>query len=190
MRAAGSVGTRVGAGLGIGLVALLVVLTIPTYDAGVGPNLNLWAEPVLRDIDRQIAAHPPRGPLLADFSNEFFLEPFSTPLLAQLQRSGVEFVTEDETQVRQIGEDRRFDGHNARARLVYRQGLGALETPPGWRRIALHPGLDRARRRELLDLEASGKPSARRTELERLWNRNTVGVFVAPLHGPSARDTP
>ncbi len=183
-------GARIVGGVGIGLVALLVVLTVPTYDAGVGPNLNLWAEPVLRDIDHQIAEHPPRGPLLADFSNTFFLEPFSTPLLAQLQRSGVGFVTDDATQVRQIGADRRFDGRNARARLVYRQGKGATETPPGWHRIAFHVGLDRSRRRELLELEASGKTSARRTDLERRWNRDTIGVFVAPLHGPSARDTP
>jgi hypothetical protein len=185
-----SSGTRIAAGVGIALVALLSILTLPTYDAGVGPNVNLWAEPILRDLDHQIAADPPRGPLLADFSNTFFLEPFSTPLLAQLQRSGVGFVTADEVQVRQIGPARRFDGHNARARLAYRQGAGARVTPAGWRRIAYHPGLDRADRRELRRLEASGEQSARRTELERLWGRDSVAVYVAPLHGPSARNTP
>lgn len=181
---------RAVAGAGIGLVGLLVVLTLPTYNAGVGPNLNLWAEPVLRDIDRQIAAHPPRGPLLTDFSNAFFLEPFSTPLLAQLQRSGVKFVTDDETQVRQVGPARRYDGHNARARIAYRQGDGATETPPGWRRIAFHAGLDARDRRELDRLRASGRSSARRTDLERRWNLETVAVYILPLHGPKATATP
>ncbi len=177
-------------GIGIGLVALLTVLTIPTYNAGVGPNLNLWAEPVLRDIDHQIAAHPPRGPLLTDFSNALFLEPFSTPLLAQLQRSGVKFVTTDATQVRQVGPARRYNGHNARARVIYRIGDAATVTPPGWKRIAFHAGLDAAQHRELEALEATGKPSARRAYLATRWNRATIGVFIAPLRGPSARETP
>ena len=167
-------------------VALLSILTLPTYDAGVGPNLNLWAEPILRDLDHQIAADPPRGPLLADFSNTFFLEPFSTPLLAQLQRSGVGFVTVDEVQVRQIGPGRRFDGHNARARLVYRQGAGARSHHRAGAASPTTPGLDRGDRRELRRLEASGEQSARRSELERLWSRDSVAVYVAPLHGPSA----
>jgi LPXTG-motif cell wall-anchored protein len=181
--------SRAIAGVGIGLVGLLVVLTIPTYNAGVGPNLNLWAEPVLRDIDRQIDARPPRGPLLTDFSNAFFLEPFSTPLLAQLQRSGVKFVTDDETQVRQVGPARRYDGHNARGRIAYRQGDSATAIPPGWRRIAFHAGLDARDRRELERLRAAKVLSARRTELEDRWNR-TVAVYVLPLHGPSSAATP
>jgi hypothetical protein len=181
---------RVVSGVGIGLVALLAVLTIPTYNAGVGPNLNLWAEPVLRDLDHQIAAHPPEGPLLTDFSNAFFLEPYSTPLLAQLQRSDVKFVTDDETQVRQVGPVRRYDGHNARARIAYRQGTAATVTPPGWHRIAFHPGLNRADRRELVALDAAGSKSPRREFLATRWDRATIGVFILPLHGPSARQTP
>jgi hypothetical protein len=181
---------RTVAGIGVGLVALVCALNLPGYNAGVGPALNLWAEPVMRDIDHQISEHPPRGPLLTDFSNALFLEPFSTPLLAELQRAGVKFVTDDPTQVRQVGPARRYDGHNARARIAYRLGAAAMVTPPGWTRIAFHPGLDRAERREQLRLEASGRKSARRTELEREWNRATIGVFTAPLGGPSARETP
>jgi len=148
----------------------------------------LWAEPVLRDLDRQISAHPPRGPLLVDFSNTFFLEPYSTPIMAQLQRSGVEFVTDNATQIHQVGPDRRFNGHNARARILYRQGNGALTTPVGEQRIAFHAGLSPAQREELDELVASGQQSERRTDLQRNWDRATIGIFIAPLDGPRARE--
>lgn len=183
---------RVGAfvGVGIGIVVLVSVLNIPGYNAAVGPPQSLWAEPVLRDIDRQIAAHPPRGPLLVDFSNTFFLEPYSTPIMAQLQRSGVKFVTDDATQIHQVGPDRRFNGRNARARILYRQGNGALTTPAGEHRIAFHAGLDPGEKGELDALVASGEQSDRRTELARRWDRATIGVFIAPLDGPRAEATP
>lgn len=175
---------------GAAVVAALSALTLPAYNAAVGPAMNLWAEPVVRDLDHQLAARPPKGPLLMDFSNIAFLEPYSTTLLAQLQRSGVGFVTDQAGQLRQIGSARRFNGHNARARVLYRLANGATSTPAGWRRIAFHPGLDRADRSELDRLEASGQRSRRRTDLERRWNRATIGVFLAPLRGPSARATP
>jgi hypothetical protein len=164
-------------------------LNVPSYNAAVGPPISLWAEPVLRDLDRQIAAHPPRGPLLVDFSNAFFLEPYSTPIMAQLQRSGVAFVTDDATQIHQVGPDRRFNGHNARARILYRQGNGALTTPAGEKRIAFHAGLNPAERAELDQLVASGRQSERRTALQRDWARATIGIFIAPLDGPRAKST-
>jgi hypothetical protein len=166
---------------GVVVTALVALVTLPTYRTGLGPALNDWAEPVQRDLDAQLAARPPRGPLLADFTNTAFLEPYSTPLLAQLQRSGVEFVTDDPTQVRQIGTRRRYDGHNARARFVYRLGDAATRIPAGERRVAYHAGLDAGDRRELARLRAADVRSARREALERRWNQQTIGVFVIPL---------
>ena len=177
-------------GVGIGVVVLVSALNIPSYNAAVGPPQSLWAEPVLCDLDRQIAAHPPRGPLLVDFSNTFFLEPYSTPIMAALQRSGVKFVTDNTTQIHQVGPDRRFNGHNARARILYRQGNGALTTPAGEQRIAFHAGITPVQQEELDELVASGQASQRREELQRDFDRATVGIFIAPLDGPRAKSTP
>ena len=176
--------------VGIGIVVLVSALNIPSYNAAVGPPQSLWAEPVLRDLDRQIAAHPPKGPLLVDFSNTFFLEPYSTPIMAALQSAGVEFVTDNATQIHQIGPDRKFNGHNARARILYRQGRGALTTPPGEKRIAFHAALTPAEQAELDELVASGVESERRADLQRDFDRATVGIFIAPLDGPRAKSSP
>lgn len=171
--------------VGLALTVVMSVLTLPTYHVDLGPTAVRWAEPIQRDVDAQMAEHlaadPPRGALLTDFSNIVFLEPYSTPLMAQLQRSGVDFVTAEDGQVHQIGRRRRYNGHNAVARFVYRSGDQALRVPPGEERIALHRGLDRRRRGELERLRAADVRSPRRERLERRWNDETIGVFVIPL---------
>jgi hypothetical protein len=71
----------------------------------------------------------------------FFAEPYSTPIMAELQRRGIPFVVDVEGLVRQLGEERRYDGTNARYRIFYRWGEDAENTPPGATRIANHHAL-------------------------------------------------
>jgi len=185
VRAVRTARARAVVGVGLALTVMMSVLALPTYQVDLGPTAVRWAEPIQRDVDAQMARHlaadPPRGALLTDFSNTVFQEPYSTPLMAQLQRSGVAFVTADDGQVHQIGRRRRFDGHNAVARFVYRLGDQAVRVPAGEERIALHRGLDRRERAELERLRAADVHSPRRDRLEHRWNEETIGVFVIPL---------
>ncbi|MBM3674524.1 MAG: hypothetical protein FJW88_06130 [Actinobacteria bacterium] len=160
---------------------VVVTLNLPDYNAGVGPSLNRWAIPVIRDLNTQLGENRPDGPVLLDMEGLYFLEPYSTPLLARLQELDVGFVTDDETQVRQIGTDRRYDGQNARTRVFYRFGDAALATAPDARRLALHVGLDRAEQEELDRLEASGARTPRYYELLSRWDQQTVAIFAAPI---------
>lgn len=105
----------------------------------------------MRDVDRQLVSV--RGPVLYDFSGTVFAEPYSTAIMAELQRRGVEFVVLDPTQVRQLGPGRRYDGRNARARIFYALGDSARRPPPGARTVAYHGSLTAAERRERAALE-------------------------------------
>jgi len=180
----------------LGAVAVLVVLTLPSYNPEAGPGASTWAIPVMREVDRQLASVEGKGPLLFDFRNAVFAEPYSTPIMAELQRRGVEFVVDDRSLVRQLGPTREYDGDNARARIFYRLGDAALETPAGAERVAFHRGLSAAERRERhrlraeIDLagldEVEDDPVwadrlARFRELDRRWEWETIAVFVAPI---------
>jgi hypothetical protein len=235
-RARGVVGMLVGLGL------VVAVANLPTHDAGAGPAGDRYALPGVRALDRQLARAHLRGPLLVDVSDITFGEPYNAPMMAALQRAGVPFVVTDRTQVRQLGPGRQARPGEARARIYDVVGGRAATVPPGARRVAFHPGLDRAERAELarlrpvvaadvrsgrIGLNAEGRALAARgvfawpadaaadptapvrdgalaaaegvgglavdpavavrvaryVELQRRWDRETVGVFVAPLRG-------
>jgi len=133
-------------------VVVVAALNLPTYSQGVGPGGFDFALPVLGDLGRQMAVLEGRGPLLVDLRGESFASPYGAPIMAELQRRGIPFVVDEPGLVRQLGPTRRFDGTNATATLRYRVGDGALTTPRGTRRVAIHQALDRRRRRELAAL--------------------------------------
>lgn len=134
------------------LVALIAGLTLPSYNSEAGPAATPWAIPVVDDISHQLESLKGDGPFLDDPSSIAFAEPYSTPILAALQHHGVPFVLDNESLIRQLGPGRRFDGDNASERIFYRLGDGALETPAGARRVAVHRGLSQKEQRERLRL--------------------------------------
>ncbi|MCI3949067.1 MAG: hypothetical protein K0R11_1001 [Acidimicrobiales bacterium] len=74
---------------------------------------------------------------------------------AGLQDRGIEFVAESEDLVRQLGEDRRFDGSNARSRLLLVVGTAADEPfggEPEARRLVLREALDPDEEQEMVRL--------------------------------------
>jgi hypothetical protein len=119
-----------------------------------GPTADAYAIPVVRDLDRQFGGLKGYGTLLYDFSGVQFAEPYSTAIMAELQRRGVPFVVDVDGLVRQLGDDRRYDGTNARYRIFYRIGEEALETPANARRVAFHHGLDINEQYEMSRLKA------------------------------------
>jgi hypothetical protein len=133
-------------------IVLVAVLALPYYNAMAGPAESEWAIPVIRDIDRQMGSLKGRGPLLYDFSEIQFAEPYSTAIMAELQRRDVDFVVAADCLPCQLGPNRAYDGHNAKARILYRLGTDARKAPPGGELVAYHAGNTPAQRRELATL--------------------------------------
>ena len=126
---------------------VFALLNIPIYRANVGPSATAWSIAPMRDLDRQMGGL--KGPLLYDFHGIQFAEPYSTAIMAELQRRGVEWVVDEPGLARQLGPTRRFAGSGADQRIFYRQGDGALVPGPGERLVALHRALSRRGRAEL-----------------------------------------
>jgi hypothetical protein len=140
------------------LLVVVSVANLPYAAAGGGPQVDEWAIPTVRAIDRQLGAARSSAPILADWDGLRFGEPYSAAFTAELARRGIPFRFSPGYQVRQYGTDRRFAGGNARARIIYRDGPTAHRARLGaFRRIAFHSGSD---------------------------DRTTVGVYVGPVDAP------
>ncbi len=176
----------------VGLTAVVAALTLPTYEVRSGPSLDAWAIPVVADLNRQLErASLPPGPLLFETRTLRFAEPYSTPIMATLQRRGVEFVVDEEGWVRQLGRDRRFLGDNATARIGYRLGTAGLRPPPGGRLVAVHRALGPAagRERERLGARLVRYLEAGRLRLSPrgvdLVRRGQLGTLAPLVSGPT-----
>ena len=128
----------------VGAVALIA--TIPTYYNPSGPVYFTAAEPAIADLRAQVDEYfssDPDAPEAVVFDAEGmgFAEPYTSPVMAQLAASGVEFSVEDRSLVRQIGNGRQASDADGALPLVYvRAGQQALDDPPGAIRIAFHDG--------------------------------------------------
>ncbi len=142
----------------VGVLALVTIvfaaLNLPTSDQGTSaPPRSI---PAAADLVDGLTGVDDAGAILFDPPNRF-ADPYGTAVMRELQRQGVSFVIDPETDgegwVRQLGEGRRFTGANADAVLTIGLGEDARTPPPGGRRVASHDGLDGAERRELSTLE-------------------------------------
>ena len=129
------------------LVLALAVVNLPTHNVGAGPSDDDWAIPVVRELGAAMVALEGEGPLLIDMRGIRFAEPYSGPVMAELQRRGIPFVVDDEVMVRQLGPSRRA-GPDAQ-RLLIREGDATQQMPPGQRRAVLVEGLDKQEQAEL-----------------------------------------
>jgi hypothetical protein len=125
----------------VAITALVSILNLPTYRVHAGPTADAYAQPVVRDLDRQLNGLEQYAPLLYDFTGVQFAEPYSTAIMAELQRREIPFYVDVEGLVRQLGESRRYNGANARYRIFYRIGENSLSTPAGAKRVAFHHAL-------------------------------------------------
>ncbi|HXH55682.1 hypothetical protein [Iamia sp.] len=134
------------------VIVVVAVSTLPTYNVGSGPSLDEPAIEVMHQARPQMAALEGEGTLLIDFDGIRFAEPYTGPVMAELQRRGIPFVVEDTGMVRQLGESRRLDGDAQR--LLFRDGDAARVTPPGARRVVFVEGLTEAEQDELDGIRA------------------------------------
>jgi hypothetical protein len=138
-----------------GVAVLLGVLTLPHHNARTGPVLDLDATPTVRALGQQLAEADLEGPLLIDLIDVRFAEPYSTPVMLELQRLGIPFVTDDPSLAGQLGDSRLIDDPGeATGRLTFADGAAVHRDRPGARAVALVEGLDADERAELEALEA------------------------------------
>jgi hypothetical protein len=117
------------------------IANLPAHNQHVGPSYNADAIPYVRELQRQMVALQGRGRLLFDPRGVSFGEPWTAPVMAELDRRGIPFVVDDAGLVRQVGEGRRQDGP-VDGVLMIRHGAAALAGIPGTERVALVHGLD------------------------------------------------
>lgn len=150
-RVSGAGGVRRAVVVLTAVTAAVAVANLPTDNQRTGPSRDDWAIPVVRELNRQMGVLEDEGTLLLDPEGTQFAEPFTGPVMAELQRRGIPFVVEDEVLVRQLGPSRRLAGDAQRLQVL--QGPAALVPPAGSRRVALVEGLTEREGNELDEVE-------------------------------------
>ncbi len=149
----------------VSALAVISVSNLFTAPAGGGPQIVAGAVPVVADLERGLTIPPADQPVVTEWLDSYFLEPYSSALTSELARRDIDFVVTDRVLVRQFGPERRFTGRNARSRMFFLDGPDARHRRTGdFRRIAFHDGRAAGLDRDTAD-------------------RRTVGVFLGPVDG-------
>jgi hypothetical protein len=131
---------------------VFAVLNLPTMSAGIGPTADEEAIPTIRELLPQLASLSDERSVLIDLHGQRFAEPYTVPVMVELQRLGIPWYIDDTGFLRQVGSSRRYRG-GASVRLFLREGDRARETPPGTRRVAFVDALTDAEADELTALK-------------------------------------
>lgn len=144
-----------GASLTLTLVTLVVAgLNLPWTNQGTtAPDSTL---PIARDLVRAIDYSAIDGPVLVECGENVW-DPYCEAVMAEADRRGLQLRVRTELGVRQLGEQRRWDGSNAVTVLRVIAGDWALLPPAGTRQLAAHMGIDEDARLVLLGLQADIK---------------------------------
>ena len=135
------------AGLGaLGLVAVLA--TVPAFVNESGPLYFRASYASVTDLRDQLDAYFDDNAVLTavnfDAEGIGFAEPYTTPVMAELLRNGVDVFVENRALARQLGPERLLtdpqDGTATLPLVFVRAGEAAVEAPLGAERIAFHDG--------------------------------------------------
>jgi hypothetical protein len=134
------------------LTLVVAVANLPSAPTRNGPQSQQWAIPGTLVLDRQLGHVDGDGPFLIDglFTKPF--DPYGIAVVAELERRDLPFVAQTSALVRQLGPERRYNGHNARAELLLETGDAAIAPVKGARRVGLFDALTPAQRTALLSL--------------------------------------
>jgi hypothetical protein len=131
---------------------VFAVLNLPTMSASVGPTADAEAIPTVRQLLPQLASLSGEGSVLVDVQEQRFAEPYTVPVVVELQRLGIRWYAVQPGLLRQVGPSRTYRG-GASVRLFLREGDRARETPPGTHRVAFVDALTDAEADELAALK-------------------------------------
>lgn len=172
-----------------GAVLVVLVLALPAHNPRTGPSADAWAIPIVRDLVDQLDAFEAPGLVFVDLSVIRFAEPYSTPVMLELQRRGIEFVV-DEASAAQLGLSREREADDP-VTLLLRvvDGNAALRPAAGWDRVAFVAGLDAAEQEELDALTAEraargalrSEDELRRRDLDHRRLFESAAVLVQPV---------
>ena len=184
--------TRLTGAFAVGTL-VLSLLNLPTNNQQVGPSADAGSIPSARTLVDQLGVLDGSGTLLFDIRGLRFAEPYSVPVINELDRRGVDVVVDDPGMVRQLGDGRRFDGH-ANGRIFTREADAALLAEP-------EPGREASRDRIWLERRRATRarrPSQPDQCVPREWAVASVpvgagdddlagGPAVAPARRPDRR---
>jgi hypothetical protein len=136
----------------LAIAGVASVATLPHWNPELGPAAEADGTAAAHELASQLGELPPLDTVLFETENLPFAEAFSTVVMLELDRRGVEFVVDDDAMVRQLGDRRRFDGA-ASHRVVVLYGTEAIAGLEGAERVAFVEGIDAGEQRELEELE-------------------------------------
>lgn len=146
------------------LVALVgAVGTLPSANMAAGPSADAAAQEPVRELADQIQEWSGTEVLHFDGRTVAFAEPFSGPVLLELQRRGVPFEVDAEFS-RQVGSG-RLGPRRATGQLRFLSGEAAAAIPPGTETLAVVDGLDEEEQDRLARLTRDLRAALADTEL-------------------------
>jgi hypothetical protein len=128
------------------------VLNLPAMNALVGPSADAAAIPTIRELLPQLASLRGERSVLVDPQGLPFAEPYSVPVMVELERLGIPWYLDSPGLLRQVGSSRKYRG-GASVRMFLRMGDRARETPPGTHRVAFVDAITDAEADELAALK-------------------------------------
>jgi hypothetical protein len=131
---------------------VFALLNLPAMSAQIGPSADAKAIPTTRELLPQLASLRGERGVLVDVQGQRFAEPYTAPVMVELQRLGIPWYADNAVLLRQVGSTRAHRG-GASVRLFLREGDRARETPPGTRRVAFVDALTEAEADELSALK-------------------------------------
>lgn len=138
-----------------GVVALaLAIAALPAHHGGVGLDAVRPGMPVARSLFAQLDELDRGERYSVDAEGVRLYEPFTTPLMFELERRGIEFTVDHEFTITQLGDRRRDDG-SATVELYVVEGPAARQVPPGDTQVARVDGLSAEEGAELAELSRS-----------------------------------
>jgi hypothetical protein len=162
-------------------ILVVSVANLPAAASSGGAEVDGWAMPVVRSIDRQLGALRPDAPILADWPGIGFADPYSFSFDAEMRRRDIPFVVSDRYLVRQFGPNRKYDGHNARSRVFYKLGQAArVDRIGAFHRVAFHDGLAAKDRAVYERLAASAQEALLRGDIRpepQLAGPQGIGLY-------------
>jgi hypothetical protein len=129
----------------VGMALVLMALALPAHNPRAGVSHDAAAIPTVRDLVGQLDDVALAEPVFVDLSVLRFGEPYSTPVLLELQRQGTDFVVDGEV-VGQVGDRReRKPDEPVGSTIRIVDGASADDPGDGWTRVAYVHGPDAAR---------------------------------------------
>jgi len=141
----------------VAATVILGALNLPSMNSGAGLSEFADAIPTVRQLLPQLEVLRGEAGVLVDTTGQRLAEPYTTPVLAELQQLGVPWYTEDRGLQRYAGPSRAYHGQDV-PRLFVREGDAARTVPDGARRVAFVDGLDQGEAEELASLQAELRP--------------------------------